>query len=126
MLPEYIHMRVAESVLFAGKAIRVLRNPSPAFQFKDPLHNQQIPRGAQKIHGFSGRFPFQKEPIVDANLIGEELLPQSEADKIETMLQGLKVHFLNQSYHRRNFALFFSVLDSDGFAFTSFHEIICT
>ncbi|OAY49510.1 gamma-tubulin complex component 4 homolog [Manihot esculenta] len=100
MLPEYIHMRVAESVLFAGKAIRVLRNPSPAFQFKDPVHNQQIPRVAQKIHGFSGRFPFQKEPIVDANLIGEELLPQSEADKIETMLQGLKE---TSEFHKRSF-----------------------
>ncbi|KAF2298384.1 hypothetical protein GH714_023412 [Hevea brasiliensis] len=100
MLPEYIHMRVAESVLFAGKAIRVLRNPSPVFQFRDPLHNQQIPRGAQKIHGFSGRFPFQKEPFVDANLIGEELLPQSEADKIEAMLQGLKE---SSEFHKRSF-----------------------
>ncbi len=119
-------MRVAESVLFAGKAIRVLRNPSPVFQFRDPLHNQQIPRGAQKIHGFSGRFPFQKEPFVDANLIGEELLPQSEADKIEAMLQGLKVHFLNWYYHRQLFALLFSVQGDDDYAFNSFFEIICT
>ncbi|KDP28172.1 hypothetical protein JCGZ_13943 [Jatropha curcas] len=100
MLPEYIHMRVAESILFAGKAIRVLQNPSPAFQFKDPSHNQQMPRGAQKIHGLSGRFPFQKEPFVDTNLIGEELLPQSEADKIEAMLQGLKE---SSEFHKRSF-----------------------
>ena len=88
-------MRVAESVLFAGKAVRVLRNPSPAFQFKDPLHYQKMPKSGQIIQGFTLRFPVQKEPFVDSNLIGEELLPQSEADKIEALLQGLKVCFLN-------------------------------
>lgn len=91
MLPEYIHMRVAESVLFAGKAIRVLRNPSPAFRFQDDIYHQQMSRGSQKIQGFTGRFPFQKEPLIDTKLIGEELLPQSEADKIEAMLLDLKV-----------------------------------
>ncbi|MCE5167352.1 Gamma-tubulin complex component 4, partial [Datura stramonium] len=35
MLPEYITMHVVESILFAGKAVRVLHNPSPSFQFKD-------------------------------------------------------------------------------------------
>ena len=90
MLPEYIHMRVAESVLFAGKAIRVLRNPSLAFRFQD----QQISRSTQKIQGFMGRFAYQKEPLHDMKLIGEELLPQSEADKIEAMLQDLKVSSL--------------------------------
>ncbi|XP_015577237.1 gamma-tubulin complex component 4 homolog isoform X1 [Ricinus communis] len=100
MLPEYIHMCVAESVLFAGKAIRVLRNPSPAFQCKDSLHNQQVPKGGQNIQGFVGRFPVQKEPFVDSNLIGEELLPQSEADKIEALLQGLKE---SSEFHKRSF-----------------------
>ncbi|KAJ6680150.1 GAMMA TUBULIN COMPLEX PROTEIN [Salix purpurea] len=73
MLPDYIHMRVAESILFAGKAIRVLRNPSPAFQFKDTVYNQQIPK---------------------------ELLPQSEADKIENMLRDLKE---SSEFHKRSF-----------------------
>lgn len=91
-------MHVAESILFAGKAIRVLRNPSSAFRFKDPVYNQQMPRGTWKIQGFTGRFPFQKEPFADTNLIVEELLPQSEADKIEAMLQNLKVHFVNFYY----------------------------
>lgn len=100
MLPEYVHMRVAESILFAGKAIRVLRNPSPAFQFKDPVYNQQIPKGAKKNQVSTGRFPFQKESFEDTNLIGEDLLPQSEADKIENMLRDLKVHFLNLDHHR--------------------------
>lgn len=87
MLPEHIHMRVAESILFAGKAVRVLRNPSAAFRFQD----QQITRGSLKVQGFTGRFPFHKEPFPDVKLVGEELLPQSEADKIEAMLQDLKV-----------------------------------
>lgn len=90
MLPEYIHMRIAESILFAGKAVRVLRNPSSAFRFQD----QQITRSSQKIQGVTGRFSIQKEPLLDMKLIGEELLPQSDADKIEAMLQGLKVFFL--------------------------------
>lgn len=42
MLPKHIHMRVAESILFAGKAVRVLRNPSAGFQFQD----QQITKGS--------------------------------------------------------------------------------
>lgn len=91
MLPDYIQMRVAESILFSGKAIRVLRNPSPAFQCQDGVHHHQMTKGSQRIQGFMGRFPFQKEPFIDTKLIGEELLPQSEADKIEAMLQDLKV-----------------------------------
>lgn len=84
-------MGVAESVLFAGKAIRVLRNPSPAFRFRDAVYHLQMPRGSQKVQGFTGRFSFHKEPLMDSKLIGEELLPQSEADKIEAMLLDLKV-----------------------------------
>lgn len=92
MLPEYIHMRIGESILFAGKAVRVLRNPSSAFRFQDQL----ITRSSQKIQGVTGRFSIQKEPLLDMKLIGEELLPQSDADKIEAMLQGLKVFFLHR------------------------------
>lgn len=83
-------MRVAESVLFAGKAVRVLRNPSPAFRFQDAVYNQQKPRGSQRNQGLMERFSFQKEHSLDTK-IGEELLPQSEANKIEAMLQDLKV-----------------------------------
>lgn len=105
MLPEYIQMRVAESVLFAGKAIRVLRNPSHAFRFQDGAFHQQVPRGSQKIQGFLGRFSFHKDPFVDKELIGEEMLPQSEADKIETMLLELKVFILFGYYHYLVFLL---------------------
>ncbi|CAK9175335.1 unnamed protein product [Ilex paraguariensis] len=100
MLPEYIPMRVAESVLFAGKAVRVLRNPSPAFRFHDSPSHPQIPRGSQRIQGFMERLSFQKDPSMDTKLIGEELLPQSEADKIEAMLQDLKE---SSEFHKRSF-----------------------
>ncbi|XAR58424.1 hypothetical protein NMG60_11013809 [Bertholletia excelsa] len=88
MLPEYITMRVAESILFAGKAVRILRNPSPTFQFQDVACHQQKQRGQQRLQGLIERLSF-RESSLDTK-IGEELLPQSEADKIETMLQDLK------------------------------------
>ncbi|XP_021906800.1 gamma-tubulin complex component 4 [Carica papaya] len=90
MLPEYIHMRVAESILFAGKAIRVLRNPSPAFRFQDSVYHQQVTEASQKSQASTERFLFQNNPLLDDEVIGEELLPQPEADKIENMLQDLK------------------------------------
>lgn len=97
MLPEYIPMRVAESILFAGKAVRVLRNPSPAFRYQDAEYHQHKPRGPQKLQGFVERFSFQKEPALDKK-IGEELLPQIDADKIEVMLQDLKVSFVGHAH----------------------------
>lgn len=91
MLPDHIPMRLGESVLFAGKAIRVLRNPSPAFQFQKDKSFQQTMRGSQRIRGFMHSDFSEKETELDADLTGEELLPQSEADKIEAMLKDLKV-----------------------------------
>ncbi|XP_048504481.1 gamma-tubulin complex component 4 homolog isoform X2 [Beta vulgaris subsp. vulgaris] len=99
MLPEYIHMRVAESILFAGKAVRVLRNPSPGFT-QDTLHYHQIPRESYIIQGFADRFSFPKDSSADSELTGKELLPQAEADKIEAMLQDLKE---STEFHRRSF-----------------------
>ncbi|XP_020235158.1 gamma-tubulin complex component 4 homolog [Cajanus cajan] len=98
MLPEYIPMRVAESILFAGKAVRVLRNPSPSFQSGDAVH-PQMPKSFQKIHGLAGRFQFQREPAINMGM-GEDLLPQSEADKIEAMLLNLKE---SSEFHKRSF-----------------------
>lgn len=91
MLPEYIPMHVAESILFAGKAIRVLRNPSPAVQSQ----GQNMQRGSQRIQGSMGRPPLMKDSSLQTILTGVELVPQSEADKIEAMLQNLKVQFLS-------------------------------
>lgn len=87
-------MRVAESILFAGKAVRVLRNPSPGFT-QDTLHYHQIPRESYINQGFADRFSFPKDSSADSELTGKELLPQAEADKIEAMLQDLKVFFLS-------------------------------
>nr|DAD38097.1 TPA_asm: hypothetical protein HUJ06_008738 [Nelumbo nucifera] len=100
MLPEYIRMPVAESILFSGKAIRVLRNPSPTFRYQDAVNHQPIPKGSLRVQGFMGRFAFQKESFADLKLIGEELLPQSEADKIDAMLQELKD---TAEFHKRSF-----------------------
>lgn len=97
MLPEYIPMRVAESILFAGKAVRVLRNPSPSFQSADAVL-PQMPKSSQKIHGLAGHFKFQREPTTNTGMGGEDLLPQSEADKIEAMLLDLKVCVLSLHY----------------------------
>ncbi|CAK8572778.1 unnamed protein product [Lathyrus sativus] len=99
MLPEYIPMRVAESILFAGKAVRVLRNPSPSFRSRDDV-TPQVPKSFPKIHGFAGRFNFQRESIINTGMGGEDLLPQSEADKIENMLIDLKE---SSEFHKRSF-----------------------
>ncbi|XP_010431334.1 PREDICTED: gamma-tubulin complex component 4-like [Camelina sativa] len=100
MLPDYISMRLGESVLFAGKAIRVLRNPSPAFQFQKDKSFQQTMRGSQRIRGFMhSDFP-ERETEIDTDLTGGELLPQSEADKIEAMLKELKE---SSEFHKRSF-----------------------
>lgn len=93
MLPEYIPMRVAESIPFAAKAVRIIRNPSPAFQSGDTVY-YQIPKSFQKMQGLGGRFPFQKEPVINMGTGEEDLLPQSEADKIEAMLLNLKAFVL--------------------------------
>ncbi|MCD7454223.1 Gamma-tubulin complex component 4 [Datura stramonium] len=99
MLPEYITMHVAESILFAGKAVRVLRNPSPSFQFKDGSSHQQIQRGSQRTQGYTTTISFQNNSL-DNKLIGEDLIPQAEADKIESMLQDLKE---SSEFHKRSF-----------------------
>ncbi|CAI8603766.1 unnamed protein product [Vicia faba] len=99
MLPEYIPIRVAESILFAGKAVRVLRNPSPSFLSRDDVY-PQVPKSFPKIHGLAGRFNFQRESIINTGMGGEDLLPQSEADKIENMLIDLKE---SSEFHKRSF-----------------------
>ncbi|KAK1284934.1 hypothetical protein QJS10_CPB20g01980 [Acorus calamus] len=51
MLPEYIHMHVAESILFAGKAIRVLRNPGPAFKSQDVIAHHPSATDSYQVKG---------------------------------------------------------------------------
>ncbi|XP_027117835.2 gamma-tubulin complex component 4-like [Coffea arabica] len=106
MLPEHIPMRVAESILFAGKAVRVLRNPSPAIRFQGAIAYQQMPRGSQRPQLSTSRIFFTKDSSSQNKSTGEELLPQSDADKIETMLQNLKE---SSEFHKRSFE---SAIDS--------------
>ncbi|EYU46733.1 hypothetical protein ABFS82_04G014200 [Erythranthe guttata] len=100
MLPEYVPINIAESILFAGKAIRVLRNPSPSVQLHGASSHQSIQKGSQRVQGFTGRISLQKDSSVETTLTGEELLPQAEADKIEVMLQELKE---SSEFHKRSF-----------------------
>ncbi|XP_024982197.1 gamma-tubulin complex component 4-like isoform X1 [Cynara cardunculus var. scolymus] len=93
MLPEYIPVQVAESILFAGKAIRVLRNPSSAFRSVDVLSHQAT--GPQTL-----KESLRNEPSSNTKLTGDELLPQSEADKIESMLKNLQE---SSEFHKRLF-----------------------
>ncbi|KAK1291996.1 hypothetical protein QJS10_CPB17g01279 [Acorus calamus] len=101
MLPEYIHMHVAESILFAGKAIRVLRNPGPAFKSQDVIPHQPSATDSYQVKGFMEFLTSLKEPSMDT-----ELLPQSEANKIDEMLQELKD---SSEFHKRSFE---SAIDS--------------
>lgn len=91
-------MHVAESILFAGKAIRVLQNPSPTIHFQGVPSHQHMQKGSQGVQGFIGRLPPQKDSSVRTTLSGEELFPQTEADRIEAMLQDLKVLVLSNTY----------------------------
>ncbi|KAF5203428.1 Gamma-tubulin complex component [Thalictrum thalictroides] len=100
MLPDYIHMRVAESILFAGKAIRVLRNPSPSFKYQEVVFHPQMSKESHNAQGFTGRFGLPKEPSFDKKIIREELLPQSNADKIDAMLLELKE---SSEFRKRSF-----------------------
>ncbi|XP_042375540.1 gamma-tubulin complex component 4-like [Zingiber officinale] len=90
MLPEYIHMRVAESILFAGKAVRVLRNPTTNFRLQESFMRQLVLKGSSRVQSYIETFSSQREVSPAMNLIAEDLLPQSEADKIDAMLKELK------------------------------------
>ncbi|WVZ96498.1 hypothetical protein U9M48_042130 [Paspalum notatum var. saurae] len=100
MLPEYIHMRIAESILFAGKAIRVLRNPSPGATLQEPVNQSQNSKGSHRMQSFVGCSGAPKDYPNFSNISAEELLPQAEADKIDAMLKELK-H--SSEFHKRLF-----------------------
>ncbi|KAL5991595.1 Gamma-tubulin complex component 4 [Asimina triloba] len=64
------------------------------------FHIFLIPRGMPRFQGFMAQFAFQKEPSTETKLVEEELIPQSEADKIDAMLQELKE---SSEFHKRSF-----------------------
>nr|CAB3460271.1 unnamed protein product [Digitaria exilis] len=100
MLPEYIHMRVAESILFAGKAIRVLRNPSPGATLQEPINQNQSSKRSHRMQSFIGSSGSPKDLPNFSSISAEELLPQAEADRIDAMLKELK-H--SSEFHKRLF-----------------------
>nr|CAB3463979.1 unnamed protein product [Digitaria exilis] len=100
MLPEYIHMRLAESILFAGKAIRVLRNPSPGATLQEPINQNQSSKGSHRMQSFIGSSGSPKDLPNFSSISAEELLPQAESDKIDAMLKELK-H--SSEFHKRLF-----------------------
>ncbi|KAG2329061.1 hypothetical protein Bca52824_000241 [Brassica carinata] len=99
MLPDHIPI-VLVNQFFCGEGHKGFRNPSPAFQFQKDKSFQQTMRGSQRIGGFMHSDFSEKETELDADLTLEELLPQSEADKIEAMLKDLKE---SSEFHKRSF-----------------------
>ncbi|CAH1447516.1 unnamed protein product [Lactuca virosa] len=92
ILLEMLPVCVAESILFSGKAIRVLRNPSSSFRYVDVLSHQTTdPQTFKKS--------LKKEHSLNTTL-GDELLPQSEAGKIDSMFKNLHE---SSEFHKRSF-----------------------
>lgn len=94
MLPEYIHMRVAESILFSGKAIKVLRNPGRSFRQQDTVLHPQFTRSLNELLTIVKHTESHKDTVDDVRMMEEELLPRSDEDKIICMLKDLKVAFI--------------------------------
>lgn len=111
-------MQVAESILFAGKAVRILRNPSPTIQFPNAPSHQQISKGSKGAQGYTVQTSSSKDSI------GDELLPQTDANKIESMLQALKVITFNRNL-RSHIVQRFSSSSSENFVsvFNSLHKV---
>lgn len=93
MLPEYISLQVAESILFVGKALRVLRNPSLTFESQVLASQRGSSKSFNRADGPTAKYAVS--PI--GGYQGPELLPPAEAESIATMLRDLKVILL--SYH---------------------------
>ncbi|KAL3531477.1 hypothetical protein ACH5RR_010799 [Cinchona calisaya] len=89
--PEHRPMRVAESIFYAGKAVRVLGNSSPAIRIQGATSYQQMSRESQRLQVCTMRNTSKKDSPSENKPIGQELHPQSDADKIENMLQNLKL-----------------------------------
>ena len=92
MLPQYIPLHVAESILFVGKAIRILRNPSKSFKSHLRSHDQQYMK--QETMSQEMLIPDSELKESFSELLdhqGSELLPQSEIEKIASLIETLKV-----------------------------------
>ncbi|KAL3518495.1 hypothetical protein ACH5RR_021084 [Cinchona calisaya] len=99
MLPEHISMCVAESILFVGKAVKSSTKSKPCHYIQGGT-SQQMPKGSQRPQVSTSRASFTKDSSSQNEPVGQELLPQSDANKIETMLQILKE---SSYFHKRSF-----------------------
>lgn len=92
MLPQYISMQVAESILFVGKAVRILRNPSKSFKsHQRVLELQDAKQASMHEEVLSGNFHAKGSFLEMLDHRGPKLLPQSQVEKIALMIQALKV-----------------------------------
>ncbi|KAL2612318.1 hypothetical protein R1flu_024010 [Riccia fluitans] len=89
MLPEYIPLAMAESILFVGKAVRVLRNPSTSFKVQPTGSQRPGSKESQRPDGVLVQFVKDSVSARRANQIFE-LLPQDDAEKIASMIRDLK------------------------------------
>ncbi|BBN17581.1 gamma-tubulin complex component 4 [Marchantia polymorpha subsp. ruderalis] len=89
MLPEYMQLSVAESILFVGKAVRVLRNPSTSFKLQPAGSQRPSSKESQRPDGVLMQF-VKDSHSTRAAYQRVELLPQEDADKIASVLRDLK------------------------------------
>ena len=92
MLPQYIPLHVAESILFVGKAIRILRYPSKSFKSYMGSHDQQDMK--QETMSQKELVPVSELKDSFSKLLdthGSELLPEAELEKIASLIETLKV-----------------------------------
>jgi gamma-tubulin complex component 4 len=92
MLPDYIQVPVAESILFVGKAVRVLRNPSTSFKVQTSGSQRPGSKGQQRPDEILISLPFSKDSSAGRGSSERPgLLPEAEATKIASMIRDLKV-----------------------------------
>ncbi|KAJ7518689.1 hypothetical protein O6H91_20G003500 [Diphasiastrum complanatum] len=98
---EFSVCMTAESILFVGKAVRVLRNPSASFKSQVAGSHQSESGFLDRKDGVAFSLPFMKESVLSSSgYQGPQLLPQEQADKIAALLKGLKEKPL---FHRMSF-----------------------
>jgi gamma-tubulin complex component 4 len=89
MLPEYITLQVAESILFVGKALQVLRNPSLSFRSHVSSSHGVASKTFTRPNAATQATKFSAQPNSDYQC--PELLSPAQANNIASMLRDLKV-----------------------------------
>ncbi|CAM6075957.1 unnamed protein product [Sphagnum tenellum] len=100
MLPEYITLQVAESILFVGKALQVLRNPSLSFRSHVSSSHGVASKTFTRPNAATQATKFSAQPSSDYQ--GPELLSPAQANNIASMLRDLKKapNFHKMSFER--------------------------